>query len=325
MIYDLTLDRIHPLLVINGDNTEDKSLFYGGAGISIYFYYRSRQLNDNDLKAIAEEQFEQVSQLNNPKTFDYFRGYSGIGYCVEFLNSNGFINIDTNDFLENIDSKIFYQIAVIDTSDLKRLWSLGKYLKARFYSSNESQKLIISEFLVHLTDKIYQYYTLQLSDYKFNIDDIRTISFMMWCLQTKINTNKLMAFQKYLEDIFLVFGENVLCPAVWLNLSYLIKNQLPKVEFDKLEFSKIYFEFRDQLVLLLNCASFDQKLNVKSIALKKLNAFLTVLNNEDKFQIGGLYKSNIVNYGLNGFAGMGIICISAKDEFEDMSWIGLFL
>lgn len=99
--------RIINALLIQGSQTIDPGLLNGRTGIVIYFYYLSRKTGEELYARFAEELLESVIEsLHEGMSTDFSQGIAGIGWSIEFLVRNGFIEAETDEVLEAFDEKI---------------------------------------------------------------------------------------------------------------------------------------------------------------------------------------------------------------------------
>ena len=88
--------------------SSDHSLFHGNIGFSLLYYHLSRITRNAEYEQIAEELLDKVfANLSVGSSIDYEHGLSGIGWGIEYLVQNGFIEGDTDEILEEVDNKIF--------------------------------------------------------------------------------------------------------------------------------------------------------------------------------------------------------------------------
>ncbi|QNK61231.1 hypothetical protein H7F33_11685 [Pedobacter sp. PAMC26386] len=97
-------------VVIN--TAENYSLFDGRLGLCL-INYMSRQKDDDrlDSTTVAEEILNDViDNLSGMETYTFSHGLLGFGWAIEWLHQNGFIEENTNEFLEELDDKIYQNI-----------------------------------------------------------------------------------------------------------------------------------------------------------------------------------------------------------------------
>lgn len=137
-------------------------LFKGKAGdIILYFSlfrYTSKKLWEEKAKELLNELSAQIADVQE---LNYANGLAGIGWMVEWVKQNGFLDINTDEVLEDVDDTLYKAVLygrdkTISLND----GSLGKaaYFLKRYESRNKDThryKIIsIQECLVLLTDEI---------------------------------------------------------------------------------------------------------------------------------------------------------------------------
>lgn len=114
----LVHDRVHPrtqrianCLLLNASFVENTGLLNGKLGISLFFF-RMSDLTDHKYYAdYAWELLEETcDSLNQNTSTDFENGLAGIGWGIEFLAQNGFIDPNTNSILQDFDSKLLQLI-----------------------------------------------------------------------------------------------------------------------------------------------------------------------------------------------------------------------
>ena len=86
-------------------------LFHGNAGLCLFFYHAERVLKQTMLKEKAEDNYKSIlSDLKDISIVDFENGLAGIGWTIEYLRQNGFIDIDIDETLEFADDAVFNRI-----------------------------------------------------------------------------------------------------------------------------------------------------------------------------------------------------------------------
>lgn len=98
------------------ENSDLASLFLGINGglmeLSLFFFYYSRFISDEKYENLGYEILELILDridINTIKS-NYGYGTSGIGSCIDFLIKEQFIEIESEDFFEDLDYNIFSNI-----------------------------------------------------------------------------------------------------------------------------------------------------------------------------------------------------------------------
>lgn len=158
-IYSLIEKNLDLLLESAGDNY---SFYNGKMGISFCYFLLAKSLNYERNTAIAVQEVNDV--INNFESIDSFsfsKGLMGIGWGLEAMVQNGFIDSNTNELLCDFDDFIYKQVSFFRSPSLSLdQGSLGKatYFYQRFLSPRKGQHpyrfLLNQECLSLLIDEI---------------------------------------------------------------------------------------------------------------------------------------------------------------------------
>ena len=131
-------------------------------GIAIAFYVRSREKGKPEYEEwggkIIDEIYNDVSDLT-PIVFE--NGLAGIGWGIEYLVQNHFLEADTGEVLEELDNRLmkfllFKTPSKIGLSD--GILGIGIYFLIRIQnpsiSENQLQCLILKELIIFITDEL---------------------------------------------------------------------------------------------------------------------------------------------------------------------------
>lgn len=154
--------RITNTLLLNASFIDNLGLMHGKMGISIFFYQLARQTNNPIYEDYAGELIDEIYEeitINNP--IDFENGLTGIGWGIEYLVQNGFIEADTEEVLEEFDNRIFKWL-IYNTPQsiglLNGLLGIGAYLLNRIQNpqSNDDKisTLTNKQSLIHLIDEL---------------------------------------------------------------------------------------------------------------------------------------------------------------------------
>lgn len=149
------LSEIVDILLTHENNAKQNiSLLSGKTGEAIFFYYYSKFSNeekyaDHGFKLLTEI-FEEI---NNGFSFHTFAGgIAGIGWTVEHLARNGFLDFDTTDLLDVLDDYLFNCMM----RDIKK----GNYdylhgaIGIGLYFVTKSNRVRIEKYLIALIDEL---------------------------------------------------------------------------------------------------------------------------------------------------------------------------
>lgn len=140
----ILLERIANHLVINSSFLSNLGLFHGKMGIVIFFYHYSRYLNNPIYEEFAGELLDEIfEEIHDKLPIDFENGYLGIGWGIEYLAYLKFIDGNTNEILEDIDTKIMERdIRRISDKSLETgLEGLFHYVLFRLYNNRQANNL----------------------------------------------------------------------------------------------------------------------------------------------------------------------------------------
>lgn len=106
VVFDRNQRMVHALM-FNSNFTTDPGLFSGKMGLVLFFanYYRFSKEDIYD--SIADELMEQIlTGVHKGSSIGFKSGLCGIGWGVEYLIQNGFMEGDSSEICEEIDKKI---------------------------------------------------------------------------------------------------------------------------------------------------------------------------------------------------------------------------
>lgn len=118
--------KIANLLFINSQNIKEVGLLDGKLGAAIYLYEYARHFNKSGYHDLADFIIcETLNQLNKSElTHDVYKGISGIGWGIEYLIKNGFIEGDSDEVLMDFDSRIQSFINAMESCEVAHLYDL---------------------------------------------------------------------------------------------------------------------------------------------------------------------------------------------------------
>lgn len=134
------------------DKHRNYSLLSGKTGIALYFFYfsrysKSQEFNDKAFKIMEEV----INELNSQGSiFTFAGGIAGIGWTIEHLNREGFIECDTNEVLSEIDEILFksmiYELKRGNYDYLHGALGIALYFVVRFKSNTKIKSYL--EFII---------------------------------------------------------------------------------------------------------------------------------------------------------------------------------
>jgi hypothetical protein len=157
-----TDQRIINSLLLNASFIDNFGLMHGKMGISICFFHLARQTGNQIYEDYAGELIDEIYEEITANTpVDFENGLAGIGWGIEYLVQNGFIEADTDEVLEEFDNRIFKELIYNTPHDiglLNGLTGLGAYFLKRIQNpaSNDEKipDLTNKQTLIHLIDEL---------------------------------------------------------------------------------------------------------------------------------------------------------------------------
>ena len=152
--------RIINVLLLNASFIDNLGLMHGKMGIAIYFFHLARETKNQIYEDYAGELIDEIyEEITTTTPLDFENGLAGIGWGIEYLVQNGFIEADTNEVLEDFDKRLqpsqeqFQGIGL-----LNGLTGLGAYYLKRVLkpasTDEEVPTLINKQMLAHLIDAL---------------------------------------------------------------------------------------------------------------------------------------------------------------------------
>ncbi|MCG8310039.1 MAG: hypothetical protein MI975_21765 [Cytophagales bacterium] len=156
------LRRIANHLLLNASFIDNIGLMHGKMGISIFFYHFARITQNKIYEEYAGELIDEIYQeINKSTPTDFENGLAGIGWGIEYLAQNKFIEADTDDVLEEFDARLKRELDCNPPESiglLNGLVGFGTYFLKRVQdptSTNEDTPTLTNkQTLIHLIDEL---------------------------------------------------------------------------------------------------------------------------------------------------------------------------
>ena len=166
---ELTLKNISQILMKQCFEIQNPGLLHGKMGLVVFFFHYAQFIGNSLFEEKALELMERIQQqIALQPDMDYANGLTGIGVGIEYLAQHGFIDNDTDDILEAVDSQVYLNIAFKNHSDVDSctfLAELGRYLLFRIHNpaagDHKISTLNHKTWLIHIVDLIEQFYLQQ--------------------------------------------------------------------------------------------------------------------------------------------------------------------
>lgn len=136
-------DNITNALLLSSSFIENLGLFNGKTGIAIYFFHLARSTNNKLYEKYAEELIDEIyDEISLSTPLDFENGLAGIGWGIEYLAENGFIDADTNEVLEEFDDVLIKDVEDFKKS-LRDIIGAGFYFHKRHHSSKNFEHVLV--------------------------------------------------------------------------------------------------------------------------------------------------------------------------------------
>lgn len=156
---DLRLRRIADVLLLNGSFTDNPGLLNGKMGIAIFLYRYARSTGNEMYGTYAGELIDEIYEAISTQTpVDFANGLTGIGWGIEYLVKNGFVEADTDEALAELDNTVYKsnldQSLLFD--NINGLSGYGFYyisrLRGRVNDDDNQNIIFIKQQLKYLTE-----------------------------------------------------------------------------------------------------------------------------------------------------------------------------
>ena len=221
------LKQIADHYLLRGLFCQEIGLWNGKTGMAIFFFLLSRQTHNRWYEEFAGELLDNVcNNLSQHCPITFADGLCGIGWAIEFLKKEGFIEGDTDEILEEVDKQVMERDVrrITDTSLETGLAGIVAYVRSRLESERTTNNIPFeTNFLEALNDASKK----QGIDKCFSYYNIYTI----W---NEVQTYYSMLQKDWKKGILLMNGKNM-CFSLQENLSKQVQYEY---ECELIDFSK---------------------------------------------------------------------------------------
>ncbi len=137
------------------DNYKISSLVGGSAGIALFYFYCSKYTSNENCYDKGYELISNIFDSINQGEgyYSFSNGITGIGWLIEHLEEQGFIDSDTNEMLSGLDvfayDRMIFEIQSKNFDFLHGALGIGFYLLSRLKKNREVEK-----YLINLLDEL---------------------------------------------------------------------------------------------------------------------------------------------------------------------------
>ena len=152
--------RIINVLLLNASFIDNLGLMHGKMGIAIFFFHLSRETKNQIYENYAGELIDEIyEEITVTTPLDFENGLAGIGWGIEYLVQNGFLEADTDEVLEDFDNRLLPARNQFEGIGLLNgLTGFGAYYLKRIQNPASSDDnvttLLNKQMLVHLIDEL---------------------------------------------------------------------------------------------------------------------------------------------------------------------------
>jgi len=328
------LRRIANVLLLNASFIDNLGLLNGKMGIAIFFYHYFRYTQNKIFEDYAGELIDEIYEeinIHTPVSFE--DGLTGIGWGIEYLVKNKFVQADTDEALKEIDTTIYrnslYRPFLLESGN--DIFGYGLYFLVRLTQhgtdDNNLNTLFKKQHLIYLTDDCERILAQKkYLDFKIENLGIDAINSFAWFLLEMehwgifpFKVRKLFqSLPGYIEPLFqnstdlpavrqlLTLLENIIPSLVDTELSRLYKAIISKSitirRFEEIsDESKVCSIIKETWQSLI----YDPYNNDVDDQLNRFNRIFQIIDAEENWnnRLDNLNKNNL---GLTGLAGIGL-------------------
>ena len=188
-VYD-RIRRIANVLLLNASFIDNPGLLNGKTGIAIFFYHYGRYTGNKIFTDYAGELIDDIyEEINQSTPVNIADGLTGIGWGIEYLVKNRFVQADTDEALSEIDTAVYrnslYRPFLLESGN--DLFGYGLYyitrLREHGNDDNNLNTLFKKQHLIYLTDDCERI-LIQEKYLDFRIESLSTdtINSILWFL-----------------------------------------------------------------------------------------------------------------------------------------------
>lgn len=144
-----TYQNLITSLLLNGNFIQNTGLMHGKTGLTILFYHLAKANGNPAFENFANELVDDIcTNLTSQMPADFENGLEGIGWGMEYLIQNGFLEADADEVLEEFDKQIFRKFLENTPANiglLNGILGTGYYFLMRSKNSKQKQESILSK------------------------------------------------------------------------------------------------------------------------------------------------------------------------------------
>lgn len=342
-IIDNRIRSISNVLLLNASFIENLGLINGKIGIAIFFYRYARYTKNKIYERYAEELIDEIcNEINITVPIDFTDGLIGIGWGIEYLVQNGFIETNTDEILEEIDHAVFCATIKepLSIQNITSFLEFGFFYLSRLKSKESSDKnpgtIKMKQMVDYILDEYEKLFTKEMivtDGFKLTLFQINSL---LWFI---LNTQRMGLFPEKSNNLILqlavFFDKKIEYISYSIDLSILIdlmnecKNQVnnstlwTKYEnlIIKVQSNYISSNVNEEQIVsdYIKSGWLPMIYNLKLIDLKQdfLERTFCIATNDENWK-QRLDNLNINNMGLdNGMAGLGLALLQYREDMNN--------
>ena len=153
MSHQSDIDIIDNIIIDNSDKISEEGLLKGRMGVILFFYKLYKKTGNDRYVCFAEYQVDLLTEKVEHITIEFGGDLSGIGWGIEYLIQNQFVDGDADDILQDIDSYILREFmkpgrTLLDIDDV------AYYFYQRLVGKKGNSTIMLRYFIIHVLDLI---------------------------------------------------------------------------------------------------------------------------------------------------------------------------
>lgn len=143
MVDEVRLNKIAKNLLLHGNSCIDLGLYNGRMGMVLFLFHYARHTGLSLHQSFANEMLDDVLEdTSNLLPITFSTGLCGIGWGIEYLIQNGFVQENSDEILEELDIRVmeFDIRRISDISLDKGLEGIACYVLSRLKSPRNGKQ-----------------------------------------------------------------------------------------------------------------------------------------------------------------------------------------
>jgi hypothetical protein len=179
---DHRLQKIAEILLLNSNLIHNLGLLNGKMGIAIFFYHYARYSKDEIYEIYAGNLVDDIyNEISDGTPLDFYDGITGVGWGIEYLIQQGFVEADRDEVLESLDQTISTGLTKRSgLPDINQIIGFGFYYLSRLQGRDIDEHNPIIQTsknqLVSLIDQCEKLVTNRVNDFATSVSNLSTLN-----------------------------------------------------------------------------------------------------------------------------------------------------